>query len=162
MGTGMAFTWPVLRAAKLASGNIVEDLKFGPDLALAGHLPLFCPSAVVTSEFPPSTEGAPRQRERWEHGHLSTILNMAPRLVGAALRRGDLAQLALALDLAVPPLAVLGLTTTATIVVTGSLALSGYSATPFLIALTELGGLALAAVVTWTGFGRDVVPAGVF
>lgn len=36
MGTGMAFTWPVISQAALASGHIVEDMKLGMDLALAG------------------------------------------------------------------------------------------------------------------------------
>src|SRR5262245_56051654 len=50
-GTGMAFPWDAICPADLASGWIVEDLKLGLDLALAGHPPLFCPSARVTSRF---------------------------------------------------------------------------------------------------------------
>ncbi|MCL2429132.1 MAG: glycosyltransferase family 2 protein [Alphaproteobacteria bacterium] len=158
MGTGMAFTWPVLKSAALASGDIVEDLKLGLDLALAGHPPLFCPSAVVTSEFPPSVEAARRQRERWEHGHLLTSLVMAPRLIAAALRRGNLALLALALDLAVPPLALLGLMIVATLVVAGLLAAMGNFAALW-AGLTDLAVFVLTVVVAWTRFGRDVVPA---
>jgi cellulose synthase/poly-beta-1,6-N-acetylglucosamine synthase-like glycosyltransferase len=64
-GTGMAFPWDVIRGADLANGWIVEDLKLGLDLALAGHAPLFCPSAVITSRFAASVKGAGIQRKRW-------------------------------------------------------------------------------------------------
>ena len=50
----MAFPWDVIRSANLANGFIVEDMKLGLDLALAGHSPVFCPSATVTSTFPTS------------------------------------------------------------------------------------------------------------
>src|SRR5688572_3435370 len=35
-GTGMAFPWQIIRDAPLASGNIVEDMQLGLDLAVAG------------------------------------------------------------------------------------------------------------------------------
>ena len=57
MGTGMAFPWDIIRSVDLATGRIVEDLKLGLDLALAGAPPMFLPSAVVTSEFPESVIG---------------------------------------------------------------------------------------------------------
>ena len=63
MGTGMAFPWAVIRSAKLASGQIVEDLNLGLDLAMAGSPPIFCPSAQVTSRFPISAAAAERQRQ---------------------------------------------------------------------------------------------------
>src|SRR5262249_40924710 len=44
-GTGMAMPWAAVRDAPLASGNIVEDMQLGLDLAVAGHLPRFCPEA---------------------------------------------------------------------------------------------------------------------
>ena len=51
-GTGMAFTWTTISTANLATGHIVEDMKLGVDLARSGSAPLFCPDALVTSEFP--------------------------------------------------------------------------------------------------------------
>ena len=158
MGTGMAFTWPVLRSARLASGHIVEDLKLGIDLALAGYPPLFCPSAIVTSEFPSSIAGTRRQRERWEHGHLSMSLGMVPRLIAAALRRLDRALLALALDLAVPPLALLGFMIVATLVADGVLALLGNFAALW-AGMADFAAFIVAVVVAWTRFGRDLVGA---
>lgn len=40
-GTGMAFPWSVIRSVNLASGHIVEDMKLGLDLTIAGHKPIF-------------------------------------------------------------------------------------------------------------------------
>ncbi len=107
MGTGMAFPWASICNAALASGHIVEDMKLGIDLALAGTPALFCPEARVTSYFPATAEGLSSQRARWEHGHIGVILSVAPKLFLQALRRCDLNLFALALDLCVPPLALL-------------------------------------------------------
>ncbi len=56
MGTGMVFPWTLLSSLRLASGNIVEDMKMGLDCARAGFPPLFCPEAMVLSHFPASTD----------------------------------------------------------------------------------------------------------
>ena len=109
MGSGMAFPWDLIRSVDLASGLIVEDLKLGLDLALAGNSPVFCPSAGVTSYFPFSVEGIESQRLRWEQGHIEMILTAAPRLIFAAIVQANLDLLALAFDLAVPPLTLLGM-----------------------------------------------------
>ena len=52
MGTGMALPWSQLRSVSLATGHIVEDLKLGIEFGRQGNAPLFCPEAVVTSNFP--------------------------------------------------------------------------------------------------------------
>ena len=41
MGTGMAFPWSCISHANLANSNIVEDMKLGIDLSIAGKPPLF-------------------------------------------------------------------------------------------------------------------------
>ncbi|HEU0077392.1 MAG TPA: glycosyltransferase, partial [Longimicrobiaceae bacterium] len=102
-GTGMAFPWETIRAAKLASGNIVEDMQLGLDLALAGHAPLFCEQARVTGKLPEQSKAAVSQRTRWEHGHLQTLITQVPRLLTGAMRKRRFGALALALELAVPP-----------------------------------------------------------
>ena len=109
MGTGMAFPWALIRNAPLASGHLVEDMELGVALACAGAAPLFCPEALVSSVFPSDAAGARAQRTRWEHGHLSVIASIGPRLLGRALARRSGALAALALDLIVPPLAALAL-----------------------------------------------------
>src|SRR5262249_35290567 len=96
-GTGMAFPWELIRSAPLASGNIVEDMQLGIDLALAGRAPLFCPAATVRSELPAARSAANSQRTRWVHGHVRTMLTQAPRLFAAAIRQGRPSLLGLAL-----------------------------------------------------------------
>src|SRR5439155_18560878 len=105
-GSGMAFPWRLLRDAPLASGHIVEDMRLGIDLAIAGHPPVFEPFAEIGGELPSGRTAARGQRTRWEHGHLGTMLTQVPRLAREAVRqrRADLA--GLALELGVPPLSV--------------------------------------------------------
>ena len=107
MGTGMAFPWDVVRLADFASGSIVEDLRLGLELTLAGYSPLYCPSACVKSEFPSSTKGVRTQRKRWEQGHIDMILKDAFRLFCQAIARRNWRLLMLTLDLTVPPLSLL-------------------------------------------------------
>src|SRR5260370_41951741 len=109
MGRGMAVPWHVIRSADLSSGFIVEDLKLGLELATAGHPPMFCPSAVVTSTFPNSAQGAKTQRHRWEQGHIGLILTKSPALLFSAARAWNKDLLALTLDLIVPPITLLAL-----------------------------------------------------
>jgi len=160
MGTGMAFPWSCLATGALATGHIVEDLKLGIDLARAGVPPLFCPEALVTSAFPISGEGVRAQRTRWEHGHLGIILSEAPRLFLNSLVRLSPPLLALALDVSVPPLALL------TLLVLGiwfaSTLLYHFTsvAFPLLISSGALGMLALAVLLSWARYGRRIVSLG--
>jgi cellulose synthase/poly-beta-1,6-N-acetylglucosamine synthase-like glycosyltransferase len=109
MGAGMAFPWSQVRKVRPIGGHLVEDLQWGIDLAIAGFPPVYCPGAVISTRLPIGAEAARAQRQRWEHGHLQTLLAQVPRLLRAAVRqrRWDLA--AMALDLAVPPLSLLAL-----------------------------------------------------
>ena len=106
-GTGMAFPWFVICQAPLASGNIVEDMQLGIDLAIAGYAPIFCEEAKVLGRLPQQQQAAKKQRTRWEHGHLQTSLTQVPRLLKASIiqRRFDL--LVMAVDFLVPPLSLL-------------------------------------------------------
>jgi hypothetical protein len=153
----MAFPWSIIRAVNLATGHIVEDLKLGADLALVGKAPLFCRQAEVVSWFPPGEEGQRVQRTRWEHGHLTMIKDYFPRLLWQAIVRRNVLLLAMALDLSVPPLALLALflvllesITLAWLVVTG-LAAAAVIAT--ISNALFVGSIAVA----WRRFGRDIV-----
>ena len=159
VGTGMAFPWPVIRTADLASGWIVEDLKLGLDLAAAGHPPLFCPSARVTSQFAASARGADIQRSRWEHGHIMTILKLAPRMLSIAIARANFRLLALTLDLAVPPLSLLALLLILMFAMTGVAALLGVGSAALIISTACLVGFATTVGLAWNSYGRDVLPA---
>lgn len=153
-GTGTAFPWTVLRQAKLASGNIVEDIQMGIDLACAGYPTMFCERARVDGVLPGERDAADKQRTRWEHGHLRSLLTLTPRLLLAGLRSGRLYLLVLALELSVPPLSLLVL-----------LYLAGWLI--WCIAPSQLagailagGGLAffLAVLAAWARFGRSCLP----
>ncbi|MDX1944663.1 MAG: glycosyltransferase family 2 protein [Pirellulaceae bacterium] len=157
-GTGMAMPWPLVKQAKLASGNVVEDMQLGIDLALAGHKPLFLPAARVDSPLPQQRGAAKTQRTRWEHGHLKTLLTQVPRLLGLALRHCRLDLAWLALDLAIPPLSLLVLTWATAWLVTLACWLCGTSPLPLLI-LTALGAiLAGSVLIGWAAWCRQQVP----
>lgn len=157
MGSGMAFPWPLLQGASLANADLVEDMRLGIDFAAAGVPPLFCPSALVTSEFPQHGAATTSQRTRWEHGHLRLLLRAGPALLWQALRRASAALLAMALDLVVPPIAllvvVLGLCTAAAVGV-------GFASARWGAAAVALGATALLVVslaAAWWRFGRSVL-----
>jgi cellulose synthase/poly-beta-1,6-N-acetylglucosamine synthase-like glycosyltransferase len=157
MGSGMAFPWECLRTSALATGHIVEDLKLGIDLARTGHAPVFCPEALVTSRFPDSAAGLQSQRTRWEHGHLGVIFRDAPRLVLESLLHGRLALLALALDLSVPPLALLALQLSLVWLATVALYVLTKAALPLALATLGAALFGLAVLTAWWRFAQQVV-----
>jgi cellulose synthase/poly-beta-1,6-N-acetylglucosamine synthase-like glycosyltransferase len=157
MGTGMAFPWKVLQGASLATGHIVEDMKLGTDLALAGTPPWFEPQAVVTSEFPTSEQGVATQRARWEHGHLQVLSSPALPLIRRGITRGDLRSLALAVDLVVPPFALLVML----VVLASALAVLAFGiggpAWPAVLGLVLLSLVTVSVLAAWARFARHVV-----
>jgi cellulose synthase/poly-beta-1,6-N-acetylglucosamine synthase-like glycosyltransferase len=106
-GTGMAFPWPIFNQISLANDNLVEDLQLSIDLLMAGHLPQLCRAGRVTGVLPSRSGVAAQQRKRWEHGHLNTLFSQTPKLFKAAWQHKQFKFLAIALDLCVPPLALL-------------------------------------------------------
>jgi cellulose synthase/poly-beta-1,6-N-acetylglucosamine synthase-like glycosyltransferase len=150
----MAFPWSVIQSAPLAGGDIVEDMRLGVELALAGTPPLFCPEAEVAGEFPAAPDATDSQRRRWEHGHLRTLLRQAPRLATTGVRRFRPSLLALALELSVPPLALLFLMQGAALVVLGLVAAFGGPGLPFTILAWGLGVTTLAVLLAWVAFGN--------
>jgi cellulose synthase/poly-beta-1,6-N-acetylglucosamine synthase-like glycosyltransferase len=157
MGTGMAFTWACIRAAPLATGHIVEDLKLGLDLARADLPPVFCPDATVTSSFAATPEGSATQRTRWEHGHLGIILAEAPALLWEAVRSRRVMLGAMALDLSVPPLSLLILTSCMLCLV--DVIAWYFLGILFPIGVASLGCLLLfgATLAAWAKYGRQTL-----
>jgi cellulose synthase/poly-beta-1,6-N-acetylglucosamine synthase-like glycosyltransferase len=160
MGTGMAFPWSLICSANLATGHIVEDLKLGIDLALAGTPPLFCPEALVTSHFPVSADGVESQRRRWEHGHLGVILTEAPRLFWYALIRLNLNLLIMALDLSVPPLSLLVLLVVGIWVASTVVYILTKAQFAFEISTIAAVLFALAVLLSWARYGRRIITLG--
>ena len=159
MGTGMAFPWPVIARAELATGHIVEDMKLGADLGRMGAPPLFSPEAEVMSYFPDSLQGAHTQRTRWEHGHLSVILTDAPRLLITAIRKRNGPLLAMAFDLAVPPLALLALLVSAIGAASTLLAIVFQQSGALWASASVLALFSASIVVAWMRFARPVISA---
>ncbi len=157
MGTGMAFPWPAINNVALASGHIVEDMKFGIDLALAGYPTVFCPDATVTSYFPGDKTAESTQRMRWEHGHLSVILHEFPRLLASAFRRKDVGLLGLAVDLVMPPLSLLALIVTAVFSLNLAIFLVDDLAWPLNLSVITFGLFVMAIAMAWYGWGRRIV-----
>jgi cellulose synthase/poly-beta-1,6-N-acetylglucosamine synthase-like glycosyltransferase len=152
-GTGMALPWAIFAGADLGGSNIVEDLALGLQLAERSAPPLLVEGATVLSP-PASQEGTLVQRRRWEGGFLATALRTAPRALGRGLARADLRAILAALDLCIPPLALLVVLNGAAFGV-GLLAVAlGAAAWP-LLAQVAVGLVAIAAlVVAWAREGR--------
>lgn len=157
-GTGMAFPWATLSLVEVASSEIVEDMKMGLDLAIAGSAPLLCPNAFVLGQLPSQNAASTSQRKRWEHGHLQILLRYVPRLLSQSIvqKRGDLA--IMALDLAIPPLSLFVMIWSVIAAVTIGIGWIFHAWTICL--LVVLAGLALFVAITlaWYRFGREDLP----
>ncbi|AUT02012.1 glycosyl transferase [Nostoc sp. CENA543] len=157
-GTGMAFPWSVIKSVDLASGYIVEDMKLGLDLAIAGYAPVFCSEANVTALLPKKTQAVKSQRTRWEHGHLKTLLTYVPKLIGESIKQARLDLLLSGLDLCVPPLSLLMLIWLMLVTVTFGLGLLTNIWMP--VAILALASLLLLSgiLIAWMKFGRTDLP----
>ena len=157
-GTGMAFPWKAIETISLASGNIVEDMQLGLDLAIAGYLPMFSDEAKVTGLLPQQQNAAKSQRTRWEHGHLQTLLTQVPRLLQASWQQKSFPLFALALDLCVPPLSLLVIMWLSAVVAALSLGWLGAIWVPLVILAVEGLLILLSIFEAWAGFGRTTLP----
>lgn len=156
-GTGMAFPWPVIHSAELASSNIVEDLALGIAMTRKELFPRYKPDIQISSEFPQNPSALNSQRLRWEHGHIQTILSEVPRLLLSALAKRDFRLLATALDVSVPPLSMLALT----VGIYGTIGLVGFvfleTASALLMAVLMIALLATAVAMAWKLSAEDLL-----
>jgi len=158
MGSGMAFPWQQIENANLVHGSIVEDMKLGIDLTIAYRAPGFCPEAYVTSLFPEHDAGTESQRKRWEHGHISMIVKEGVPLLLKGIRSFNFSIIAMALDLIVPPLALLFLLSALFALVS--------AVAWFMTGDTQPWSLGVGVFVLFTGFvliawfkhGRNILP----
>lgn len=154
-GTGMAFPWSIFRSAPLASANLVEDLQLGLELFLSGEQVIFTEDAVFISSAS-SQAATVMQRTRWEHGQIRAAASYFPRLAKIVLARP--AALALALDIAVPPLSLLGMG-----VISGLLGLLLYAwqfgdVMPLLALVAGCLLFAVSLFGSWIRWGRELLP----
>jgi cellulose synthase/poly-beta-1,6-N-acetylglucosamine synthase-like glycosyltransferase len=159
MGTGMAFPWRAITSVELASGHLVEDVKLGLDLAARGWAPLFCPSTYIESTFPTSESGILTQRQRWEIGSTRTLLREGPRALRLGVQHANLPLLALALDILVPPLSLLGGALGLVWLACAAAALAGQDLMPLGLATVASLSAAGSLVLAWARFGRTIVAA---
>ena len=157
MGSGMAFPWHVIKQVNLASGHIVEDMKLGVDLAKLNLAPRFCPEALVRSQFPTSEEGIKTQRTRWEHGHIGMIVKEGPFLIGQSIKHLNLKMLAIALDMCVPPLALLILIIVGLCGLGVTLSVFTQQLFPWLLPVVFLLLVGAAVMLAWLKFGRSIL-----
>lgn len=158
-GAGMAFPWSIISTAQLAHGSLVEDMKLGLELALAGTPPRFCPEARIDSVFPQSTAGIASQRSRWEEGHIAMVA-MAAKWLPRALATRNWGAVALIFDTMVPPLTLLLLLVGTSFAVTAGLTFGlGLDQGAFWLALANGILLGLASFIAWYRHGRNVLPA---
>jgi cellulose synthase/poly-beta-1,6-N-acetylglucosamine synthase-like glycosyltransferase len=152
LGTGMALPWSIVEKVNLSTGHLTEDVALGLDCAALGFAPRFCPGALFVSRFPSSTDAQSTQRQRWESGHVSIITERVPRLLRIGLRERNIGLIALALDIAVPPLALLALLMCASLALSAFVALLGGWTSPL-----WLSGAALALLVASVLWAREMV-----
>lgn len=106
-GSGFGAPYALFKSVELASGEIVEDMKLGCDWAFAGHFTHYVPHTHILSPLPLDGKDADKQRQRWEHGHVSIIRRYMPRLLMLSMRNLRFDYLFTAFDMAIPPLTVM-------------------------------------------------------
>jgi hypothetical protein len=109
LGTGMMFTPDVLRRVPWSDFGLAEDAEYGLHLAAAGERVVFVGEARVSSPMPITAAAARSQEMRWEAGKVAAARTWTPRLLAAAARRRDPRLAATALEVLIPPQALLAL-----------------------------------------------------
>lgn len=157
LGSGMAFRWADLADVSLASGEIVEDMKLGIELACEGRGALYLESAQVNSFLPSTNEALASQRERWEHGHMGMIQAFSPPLLKAALAKRSLSIFGFLLDLIIPPLSLLLMFTVAVFI--GFTLLNWFVSVGGAMALVSslFGSVLVCVGLIWLLLGRDIL-----
>lgn len=160
-GSGMAFSWSLISKVNFASGHIVEDMKMGLDFAEIGYAPLFCPSAVVYSDFPVNDEGIKTQRTRWEHGHLGIIVKDVPSVLWKGITHKNFNLFAMGIDLIVPPLSLMAIMLMSWLMVGLGLTLISSAFVSLLInAVAVFVIFVLAIMLFWLVYGRKIISLG--
>ncbi|MEO1656894.1 MAG: glycosyltransferase family 2 protein [Pseudomonadota bacterium] len=157
VGAGAAFPWSIAQSLTLGSGEIVEDLALTVTLAAEGQKVWYAPKHLVSSTFPQDEAAAKVQRARWEHGSIGVIRQRIGRLLWSGVTNFAPWRVALALDVAVPPLTVLGAATT--LAVASGLVLGILGAWPgFVISVMAFVVLISAVMLFWITRGRAILP----
>jgi cellulose synthase/poly-beta-1,6-N-acetylglucosamine synthase-like glycosyltransferase len=154
-GTGIAMPWQAVQSINFATSSIVEDMRLGLDLAVAGYAPMFNTQAKVMSRLPEGEQASTTQRTRWEHGHLQIVSEYVPCLLRQALAQRRLGLLVLALEIAILPLSLLLMVTMAMFIVSTIIAFILGIWLPAFIAGLALLSLGVGIVIAWRCHGRS-------
>ena len=130
------------------------------ELALAGYEPQFLPQVRVSSHFSHDDGVTKVQKSRWEHGHLATMTEELPRLLGTAFKSRKPALIVMALDLLIPPVALYFLL----LMVAESIAVLAAILWPVCLPAAALLSTSvvcffLAIGLTWWRYGRHLLNA---
>ncbi len=153
----MALPMDILKRLDLTTGHITEDIVLTVRCALVGRTPIFCPEAIVTSKLAPSDAGRKVQKTRWVHGHLAAIGEFVPALIWEGARRRDPMLWAMAADLVVPPLGLLGAGVVGLNAVTILWWLATSSWAPLFVTAVALLLSILTLGIAWARAGRDLI-----
>jgi hypothetical protein len=111
----------------------------------------------VTSFLPSSAEASKRQRTRWEGGSLRLLRSHGARVVKEAIRYRRLQLLAVALDLAIPPLALLCLASTFVFAMLALGAALGGSTWAIVVGALPLACVAVGVASAFRSVGRELL-----
>ena len=106
-GNGMLFSREVLLSNPWTAFTSTEDLEYSLTLQLAGVRVAFARDAVLVAPPAPNDRAAEQQQLRWHGGKTHLARVWVPKLIAGAIRSRRPALLGAALDLALPPLALL-------------------------------------------------------
>lgn len=158
-GTGMALPWALFAEADLGGASLVEDLNLGVTLAAKGHPAVLVEQATVWSAAA-SARDTLQQRARWEGGFLSNALPAGLRglrgSVAALDRRGVMA----AIDLCIPPLALLVMLDIVALTILGLAAASSGAIGAFIAVLLASALAGVAITLAWFRAGRAFASPG--
>jgi cellulose synthase/poly-beta-1,6-N-acetylglucosamine synthase-like glycosyltransferase len=158
-GSGMALTPAMLSGVHLASAAIVEDMQLGIDLSVKGLPPRLCPSALVRGGLPSGRKAKKSQRRRWEHGHLATMFQNVPPLLANGITKGRPNLILLALDLSIPPLALLATLCMGFFLLSAAIFIIFHvGRLAFLLGMINGTIFAAAGFLAWAGFARGLLP----
>lgn len=108
-GNGMAFRRSVLERLPWEARGLVEDIEYANRLVKAGMKVTYAPRASIHGQGTSSGKQATVQRMRWEGGRFQQARADLPSLLRIALTKANFSALDRALDLLIPPLALLAL-----------------------------------------------------
>lgn len=155
-GTGMALPWPLFDRADLATSSIVEDIRLGIELGRGGAHPLLVEESLVWSPHADQSDTL-GQRSRWEGGFLSLARAAAPDLLADGIRKGSPRTIFSALDLLVPPLAMLAVLNAGALLLLVVATMLGAGWAP-LLTLLAVGAMAVVALLlAWWREGRSFI-----